>query len=58
VATIGPVTAATARDHGLSVDIEADVHSIDGLVEALCAWAAAHPPAGPAEPTGSSGPAR
>jgi uroporphyrinogen III methyltransferase/synthase len=44
VAAIGPVTAGTARDHGLTVDIEADVHSLDGLVDALCAWAAAHPP--------------
>jgi uroporphyrinogen III methyltransferase/synthase len=45
VAAIGPVTAATARDHGLTVDVEAEVHTIDGLVDALCAWAAAHPPA-------------
>jgi uroporphyrinogen III methyltransferase/synthase len=58
VAAIGPVTAATARDHGLSVDIEADAHSIDGLVDALCTWAAAHPPAGPAEPPGPPGLAR
>ncbi|HET6949942.1 MAG TPA: uroporphyrinogen-III C-methyltransferase, partial [Acidimicrobiales bacterium] len=28
VATIGPVTAATARQHGLTVDIEAEVHSL------------------------------
>ena len=42
VAAIGPVTAATAREHGLHVDVEADVHSIDGLVDALCAWAADH----------------
>jgi uroporphyrinogen III methyltransferase/synthase len=45
VAAIGPVTAATAREHGLTVDIEAEVHSRDGLVTALCAWATAHPPA-------------
>jgi uroporphyrinogen III methyltransferase / synthase len=44
VAAIGPITAATARDHGLTVDVEAAVHTIDGLVDALCAWAAAHPP--------------
>jgi uroporphyrinogen III methyltransferase / synthase len=44
VAAIGPITAATARDHGLTVDVEAEVHSIDGLVDALCAWAAEHPP--------------
>jgi uroporphyrinogen III methyltransferase/synthase len=45
VAAIGPVTASTAREHGLTVDIEAEVHSLDGLVAALCAWATAHPPA-------------
>lgn len=43
VACIGPVTAATAREHGLTVDVEAPVHTIDGLVAALLAWAAAHP---------------
>ena len=43
VAAIGPVTAATAREHGLTVDVEAEVHTIDGLVEALCAWVADHP---------------
>jgi uroporphyrinogen III methyltransferase/synthase len=47
VAAIGPVTAATARGHGLTVDVEAEVHSLDGLVDALCAWAAAHPPPAP-----------
>ncbi len=35
VACIGPVTAATARDRGLHVDIEAHVHSLDGLVDAI-----------------------
>jgi uroporphyrinogen III methyltransferase/synthase len=35
VACIGPITAATARDAGLRVDVEAEVHSIDGLVDAL-----------------------
>ena len=35
VACIGPVTAATARQNGLTVDVEARVHSIDGLVDAL-----------------------
>jgi uroporphyrinogen III methyltransferase/synthase len=43
VAAIGPVTAATVRAAGLTVDVEAGVHTIDGLVEALCAWAADHP---------------
>ncbi|MCX7619950.1 MAG: uroporphyrinogen-III C-methyltransferase [Acidimicrobiales bacterium] len=35
VACIGPVTAATARSFGITVDVEAEVHTIDGLVEAL-----------------------
>jgi uroporphyrinogen-III synthase len=38
VACIGPVTAATARERGLIVDIEAEVHSIDGLVDAVLGW--------------------
>jgi uroporphyrinogen-III synthase len=35
VACIGPITAATARDAGLTVDVEADEHTIAGLVAAL-----------------------
>jgi uroporphyrinogen-III synthase len=35
VACIGPVTADTAREHGLTVDVEAEVHTIDGLLDAL-----------------------
>jgi uroporphyrinogen III methyltransferase/synthase len=35
VACIGPVTAETARTLGLTVHVEARVHSIDGLVDAL-----------------------
>jgi uroporphyrinogen III methyltransferase/synthase len=35
VACIGPVTAATAREHGLTVGVEAEVHTVDGLVDAL-----------------------
>ena len=38
VACIGPVTAETARRHGLTVDVEADVHTVDGLVAALVDW--------------------
>ncbi|HEX3542872.1 MAG TPA: uroporphyrinogen-III C-methyltransferase [Acidimicrobiales bacterium] len=37
VACIGPVTAATARAAGYHVDVVADDHSIDGLVDALVA---------------------
>jgi uroporphyrinogen-III synthase len=39
VACIGPITAATARDRGLTVDVEAPVHTVAGLVDALVAWA-------------------
>jgi uroporphyrinogen III methyltransferase/synthase len=35
VACIGPITAETAREVGLTVDAVAEVYTIDGLVEAL-----------------------
>ena len=35
VACIGPVTAAAARQRHLDVDVVADVHTMEGLVEAL-----------------------
>ncbi|HWE07073.1 MAG TPA: uroporphyrinogen-III C-methyltransferase [Rhizomicrobium sp.] len=35
IASIGPVTSATAREAGLAVDVEADPHTIDGLVAAI-----------------------
>lgn len=41
VACIGPVTAATAREAGVEVTVEASEHTVDGLVEALCAYASA-----------------
>jgi uroporphyrinogen-III synthase len=41
VAAIGPITAATARDEGLVVAVEAADHSLDGLVAAIEAWAVA-----------------
>jgi len=37
VVSIGPVTSASAREHGLAVDMEAERHDIDGLVAALVA---------------------
>jgi len=35
VVSIGPVTSATARERGLTVDAEAREHTIDGLVARL-----------------------
>jgi uroporphyrinogen III methyltransferase/synthase len=40
VVSIGPVTSATAQEHGLTVHVEAERHDVDGLVEALTADAA------------------
>jgi uroporphyrinogen III methyltransferase/synthase len=37
IVSIGPVTSATLRDHGLEVSVEAERHDIDGLVEAIVA---------------------
>ena len=42
VACIGRVTAQTAREAGLRVDVVAPVHTVDGLVAALVAWAEHH----------------
>jgi uroporphyrinogen III methyltransferase / synthase len=41
VVSIGPVTSEAAVKAGLRVDVEADRHDIDGLIEALLADAAA-----------------
>jgi uroporphyrinogen-III synthase len=41
VACIGPVTADTAHERGLRVDVVADVHTMPGLVDALAAHFAA-----------------
>ena len=35
IACIGPVTAGTARELGLRVDIEADEHTVEGLAQSL-----------------------
>jgi uroporphyrinogen III methyltransferase / synthase len=40
IVSIGPVTSATATEHGLTVDVEAERHDIGGLVDALTADAA------------------
>jgi uroporphyrinogen-III synthase len=36
IACIGPITAATAREHGLDVAIVPEEYSIPGLIDALC----------------------
>ena len=41
IVSIGPITSATAQEHGLTVDVEAERHDVDGLVEALTDDAAA-----------------
>jgi uroporphyrinogen III methyltransferase/synthase len=35
IASIGPITSQTVRAHGLTVHAEAQVHSVEGLVEAV-----------------------
>jgi uroporphyrinogen III methyltransferase/synthase len=37
IVSIGPVTSATLREHGIEPHVEAARHDIDGLVEALVA---------------------
>jgi uroporphyrinogen III methyltransferase/synthase len=37
IVSIGPVTSATLREHGLEPHVEAQRHDVDGLVEALLA---------------------
>jgi uroporphyrinogen III methyltransferase/synthase len=43
LASIGPVTSDALREHGLEPDVEAPVHTPDGLVEALIADAGERP---------------
>jgi uroporphyrinogen III methyltransferase/synthase len=40
IASIGPVTSATLREHGLAADVEANPHTIEGLVEGLSSFSA------------------
>jgi len=35
IASIGPITSATARQYGLTVDVEADPHTVGGMVTAI-----------------------
>lgn len=41
LASIGPVTSVTAREHGLPVTVEAMPYTTEGLAEALCAYVTA-----------------
>jgi uroporphyrinogen III methyltransferase / synthase len=43
VACIGPITADTARKHGLRVDAEGKEYTIPGLIEAVTGLLAADP---------------
>ncbi len=43
IACIGPVTAETARQLGLRVDVVADEYTVDGLLRALRVWKDNHP---------------
>lgn len=38
-ACIGPVTGRAARELGITVDVEAEEHSMSGLIDAVVAWA-------------------
>jgi uroporphyrinogen III methyltransferase/synthase len=38
VLSIGPVTSASCREHGIRVDVEADVHTVSGALDALETW--------------------
>jgi uroporphyrinogen III methyltransferase/synthase len=37
IASIGPMTSATVREFGLEPDVEAEAHTIDGLVDSIIA---------------------
>ena len=45
IVSIGPVTSATARELGLRVEMEAEEHTVAGVVDALLADASAAVPA-------------
>jgi uroporphyrinogen-III synthase len=42
IATIGPITSKTVLDHGLIVTAQADVHTAQGLIDALYQTASMH----------------
>jgi uroporphyrinogen-III synthase len=42
IATIGPITSKTVLDHGVIVTAQAEVHTAQGLIDALCQAASMH----------------
>jgi uroporphyrinogen-III synthase len=42
IATIGPITSKTVLDHGLIVTAQAEVHTTQGLIDAVCQAASMH----------------
>jgi uroporphyrinogen III methyltransferase / synthase len=42
IATIGPITSKTVLDHALIVTSQAEVHTAEGLIDALCQAASMH----------------
>ncbi|MGI8961830.1 MAG: uroporphyrinogen-III synthase [Bryobacteraceae bacterium] len=42
IATIGPITSKTVLDHGLLVTAQAEVHTAQGLIDAVCQAASMH----------------
>lgn len=46
VASIGPITSRTAREHGLAVDVEAAEHTVPGLVQAIVNYSTNSMPSG------------
>jgi uroporphyrinogen III methyltransferase / synthase len=42
IATIGPITSKTVLDHGLIVTAQAELHTAQGLIDAVCQAASMH----------------
>jgi uroporphyrinogen III methyltransferase/synthase len=58
IVSIGPVTSATLREHGLEPHVEAARHDIDGVIEAIVADAVRSGGTGGSRETASGGDAR
>ena len=55
IASIGPVTSASARAAGLEVTVEAAEHTLDGLVAAVCVALSGGGPSAAPPPGGTAG---